>query len=67
MTTAKAGGQVPAATCDNPIEQHVALAEKVGLRGTPLIYTDAGTRIPGYREPAAIVEMIRSSEPWVAP
>ena len=67
MTAAKSGASVPEATCDNPIEQHVALAQQVGLRGTPLIYTDAGERIPGYREPAAIVDMIESSEPWVAP
>ena len=67
MTTAKAGGRVPDASCENPIEAHVALAQEVGLRGTPLIYTDAGERIPGYREPAALVEMIESSEPWVAP
>ena len=67
MTAAKGGASVPEATCDNPIEQHVALARQVGLRGTPLIYTDAGERIPGYREPAAIVDMIESSEPWVAP
>ena len=67
MTTAKSGGRVPDAACDNPIEAHVTLAQQVGLRGTPLIYTDAGERIPGFREPAAIVEMIEASEPWVAP
>ena len=67
MTTAKAGGSVPDASCETPIEEHVALAERVGLRGTPLIYTDAGERIPGYREPEALVEMIRASEPWTAP
>ena len=66
MTTAKAGGRVPDAECENPIEEHVALAERVGLRGTPLIYTDAGERIPGYREPAALVQMIEASEPWTA-
>ena len=67
MTAAKSGASVPEATCDNPIAEHVALAQQVGLRGTPLIYTDAGERIPGYREPAAIVDMIEASEPWVAP
>lgn len=66
MTVAKAGGQVAHATCSNPIESHVALATQVGLRGTPLIYTDSGERIPGYREPAALVSMIKESEPYVA-
>lgn len=66
MTTAKAGGRVAPASCNNPIEQHVALAEQVGLRGTPLIYTDSGERIPGYRDASALVSMIRSSEPYSA-
>ncbi len=67
MTVAKSGGQVPDATCETPIAHHVAIAEQVGLRGTPLIYTDAGERIPGYREPAELVRMVEASEPWVSP
>lgn len=64
MTTAKAGGRVPTANCTNPIEEHVALAQQVGLRGTPLIYTDSGERIPGYREARELVSMIESSVPY---
>lgn len=63
MTIAKSGGQIPPMTCDNPIEVHVALAERMGLRGTPLMYLDSGERIPGYREAAIIANMINDSEP----
>lgn len=63
MTTAKAGGQVPEKRCENPIESHVALAERVGLRGTPLIYLDNGERIPGFREPDVLATMVNESEP----
>ncbi len=63
MTNAKAGGKIVPMTCDNPIEQHVALAERVGLRGTPLIYTDSGEKIPGYREAKALAGMVNGSEP----
>jgi len=63
MTTAKAGGQVPEKRCDNPIEAHVALAERVGLRGTPLIYLDDGERVPGFREPEVLAEMVNGSTP----
>ncbi|MBX2879141.1 MAG: DsbC family protein [Granulosicoccus sp.] len=63
MTTAKSGGSVMPASCENPIESHVALAEKVGLRGTPLIYLDNGQMIPGYRSAAELVKMIQTSEP----
>lgn len=63
MTNAKAGGQIEPRTCDNPIERHVALAERVGLRGTPLIYTDSGEKVPGYREAGALASMVNGSEP----
>lgn len=64
MTTAKSGGRVPPKSCDNPMEQHVALAQQVGLRGTPLIYLDTGDRIPGYRDAATVVDMVLSNEKW---
>jgi len=62
MTNAKAGGEIEPKTCDNPIEKHVALAESVGLQGTPLIYTDGGIKVPGYREAAVLAEMVNDSE-----
>jgi len=63
MTTAKAGGAIETANCENPIDSHVALAEQVGLRGTPLIYLDNGEMVPGYRSAKQLVEMIKNSEP----
>lgn len=49
MNRAKAGEKLPAKSCDNPIKNHLALGEQVGLRGTPLIITNGGGRISGYR------------------
>jgi len=63
MTRAKSGQSVEPATCDNPIAEHVSIAERIGLRGTPLIYLDTGDRIPGYREPATIADMVNQGEP----
>lgn len=63
MTIAKAGGSVDHHSCDNPIESHVALAEQVGLRGTPLIYLDSGEAIPGYRSAGELVSAINGSTP----
>jgi len=62
MTNAKAGGRIEPMSCENPIEEHVALAERLGLRGTPLIYTDSGEKIPGYREAAVLAAMVNDSE-----
>jgi len=63
MTIAKTGGQVPDATCTNPIESHMGIARQVGLRGTPLIYLDNGTKIPGYQPAAQLIQQIEQSEP----
>ena len=66
MTIAKSGGNVPVATCANPIEAHMAVARQVGLRGTPLIYLDNGTKIPGYQPAAQLIQQIKDSEPLAA-
>ena len=63
MTAAKAGQPVDRALCGAPVEDHYEVAGKVGLRGTPLIYLDNGTAVPGYRDAGALIEMIHSSEP----
>jgi len=51
LTKAKAGESIPSKTCDNPVDEHMALAADFGLRGTPAIITDRGELIPGYVEP----------------
>lgn len=64
MTIAKAGGQIDELSCDNPIEQHVEVAQQVGLRGTPLIYLDTGERVHGYREAAILAKMVQDGKPF---
>jgi len=64
MTLAKSGGRVADASCTNPIESHVALAQQVGLRGTPLIYLDTGAQVPGYRAAQELVRMVKDGEPY---
>ncbi len=63
MDIAKSGGRIDNKTCSNPIESHMALAEQVGLRGTPLIYLDTGQQIPGYRSAKELIEMVKAGEP----
>ena len=48
MTEAKSKNKITPKTCDNPIDEHMALAADFGTRGTPLILTESGTKIPGY-------------------
>jgi thiol:disulfide interchange protein DsbC len=51
LTAAKAGQPIEEKTCDNPVDEHMAIGEQIGLRGTPAIVTETGELIPGYVEP----------------
>ncbi|MEN8213414.1 MAG: DsbC family protein [Pseudomonadota bacterium] len=48
MTTAKAGGDLEKKTCDNPVQEHLELGQKVGVTGTPAIIAEDGQLLPGY-------------------
>ena len=48
LDTAKSGGKVEEKTCDNPINDHLALARELGVRGTPAILLEDGRLLPGY-------------------
>ena len=56
MDIAKTGGNVPEATCDNPVSEHYQLGQLMGVTGTPALMTFSGTLIPGYVPP----EQLRS-------
>lgn len=58
LTTAKAGGVVPDATCENPIERNYQTGREVGVRGTPTIVFDDGTVTPGYQPSAEIISRL---------
>jgi thiol:disulfide interchange protein DsbC len=45
---AKAGGAVPAKTCENPVASHYKLGARLGINGTPTLILEDGTRIGGY-------------------
>lgn len=61
LTDAKAGKKIPAKTCDNPVDEHMALGRKVGVNGTPAIMLETGDMVPGYVEPKRLAQMIAHS------
>jgi thiol:disulfide interchange protein DsbC len=61
LTDAKAGKKIPAKTCDNPVDEHLALGRKVGVSGTPAIMLESGEMVPGYVEPKRLAQMIARS------
>lgn len=48
MDDAKAGKSVPAASCDNPVEDQFRLGSQVGVTGTPAIVLEDGNMVRGY-------------------
>ena len=58
LTAVKAGQTIAEKTCANPVDQHMAVGEELGLRGTPAIVTDTGEMIPGYVAPKQLAAQL---------
>ncbi|TSA05224.1 MAG: DsbC family protein [Methylococcus sp.] len=48
LTRAKNGENLARKDCENPVDEHMALAAAMGANGTPMIVTEKGTIYPGY-------------------
>lgn len=48
MTSAKRGGDVPQAVCDDPVAEQYRLGREVGVTGTPALVLEDGSILPGY-------------------
>jgi thiol:disulfide interchange protein DsbC len=48
LTIAKAGEELELRDCPNPVKEHVVLAQRLGLTGTPMTITDSGEQLNGY-------------------
>lgn len=48
MGDAKEGRVVPEKNCDNPVAQQYQLGQALGVQGTPAMYLEDGTSLPGY-------------------
>lgn len=60
MTQAKAGQTPDKKTCDNPVQNHMALARHLGLTGTPFTITESGRVITGYMPAARLLKALQS-------
>jgi len=54
MTAAKAGEEIEAKTCDNPVQAHYQLGQQVGVNGTPAVFAEDGSQLGGYMPPAQL-------------
>jgi thiol:disulfide interchange protein DsbC len=58
MTQSQNGVVLAPKQCDNPVQQHYASGNKIGVRGTPNIVTDDGLLIPTYMPPEALLQRL---------
>jgi thiol:disulfide interchange protein DsbC len=58
MTKAKSGAMPEKRDCENPVRKHMALARRMGLRGTPYTITDTGRAIGGYVPAPELLESL---------
>ncbi|MGB5398361.1 MAG: DsbC family protein [Gammaproteobacteria bacterium] len=61
LDIAKAGGEIEAKTCDNPISEHLSLARAMGVNGTPAIILEDGEMLPGYVPVKKLVDALNKS------
>jgi thiol:disulfide interchange protein DsbC len=62
LTAAKLGKPIENKQCKNPIDAHMALSEKFGARGTPMIVTDKGNVLPGYVPAKQLAQALASGD-----
>jgi len=58
LTKLKLRQNVPDKTCDNPVAAQYALGEKLGVNGTPAVYTKDGSLIGGYLDPDQMAQVL---------
>jgi thiol:disulfide interchange protein DsbC len=61
LTKSKNGVNVEKKTCENPVKAHYELGQLLEARGTPLIVTASGEKIPGYVDPDKLLTILEDS------
>ena len=59
LTRAKLGGEIPeGAECATPVADHYELGQRIGVRGTPAVFSEAGELLGGYLPPATLAKLL---------
>ncbi len=62
LTAAKKDQKIESKTCENPVDEHMALAADFDVKGTPMIVTEKGTIYPGYLPAKQLLEVLKSEK-----
>ncbi|GAW86536.1 thiol:disulfide interchange protein DsbC [Bathymodiolus platifrons methanotrophic gill symbiont] len=59
LTASKSGSNPPPEkTCENPVDEHMALGDALGVRGTPMMISPKGMVYPGYMPAKKLAEAL---------
>lgn len=59
LTRAKLGGEIPeGGECATPVADHYELGQRIGVRGTPAVFSEAGELLGGYLPPATLAKLL---------
>ncbi|WP_432454337.1 MULTISPECIES: thioredoxin fold domain-containing protein [unclassified Agarivorans] len=61
LSSAKQGGAIAQVSCKEDVIEQYHLGEAFGVRGTPAMVLQDGRMLPGYRPPAALLELLQRS------
>jgi thiol:disulfide interchange protein DsbC len=59
LTDAKNGKSIKSSDCANPVSKQYQIGRDLGIRGTPAIYLENGTELPGYMPPKDLVRVVK--------
>lgn len=62
LTLAKQGTELPNKQCENPVAAQYMMGQKLGVTGTPVIFTETGIKVPGYVPAAELSKMLNGLE-----
>jgi thiol:disulfide interchange protein DsbC len=58
LDAAKGSGEVTPAKCDDPVAEHMALGQALGVTGTPALVFEDGRMVPGYMPPKRLLQVL---------
>ena len=58
ITRLKAGESLPPERCDSPVAEHFLLGQRLGVNGTPAIFSGSGVQLPGFVPPDQIMSRL---------
>ena len=62
ITMSKAGQEVEAKTCANPVAEQYEVGQLLGVRGTPTIILETGDLVPGYLPASRLLQAIEQAK-----